>query len=142
MRDAFSKRVMRRAAASIAGALVVLVAGCGGSSPSSHSQTKTRNVIPMHVLDRSTARRLLGWASRLRICYRERELAPGRVTVSPRRLTIAVDPTVPPSVLTGEMLACASTLGKPPARASFHSRRGRTVIVLPTGYALSGTRHG
>lgn len=92
----------------------------------------------MHVVGRRTAVRLLAWAARLRACYRERELVPGRVAVSRRRLTIDLDPSVPPSVLTGEMLACVSTLGRPPARASFSSRRGRTVILLPAGYALSG----
>ena len=139
MRDGSSKTAMRSASAAFAVAFVVIVAGCGGSSPSSKARTETRRTAPLHVLDRSTAGRLLAWASRLRVCYRERELAPGRVTVSPRRLTILVDPSVPPSVLTGEMLACVSTLGNPPAHASVHSRRGRTVVLLPAGFALNGS---
>ncbi len=139
MKDASSKRAMRRATAAFVVAAVVLCAGCGGSSPSSKPRTETRRAAPLHVVDRSTAVRLLAWVARLRACYRERDLAPGRVAVSPRRLTIAVDPSVPPSVLTGEMLACVSTLGKPPAHASLRSRRGRTVVFLPTGFALSGS---
>jgi hypothetical protein len=126
---------MRRA---IAFALVVLCAGCGGSSPSSKSPTVTRRAAPLHIVGNRTAGRLRAWAARLRVCYRERELAPGRVAVSPRRLTIAVDASVPASILTGEMLACLSTLGKPPAHASLHSRRGRTIVLLPAGVALSG----
>ena len=139
MRDASSKRAMPRASAALAVALVVIVAGCGGASPSSKAGTETRRVAPLHVVGRRTSVRLLAWAARLRVCYRERELAPGRVTVSPRRLTIAVDPSVPPSVLIGEMLACVSTLGKPPAHASLRSRRGRTVVFLPAGFVLSGS---
>ena len=140
MRDASSKRAMPRASAALAVALVVIVAGCGGASPSSSKAgAETRRVAPLHIVGRRTSLRLLAWAARLRVCYRERELAPGRVTVSPRRLTIAVDPSVPPSVLTGEMLACVSTLGKPPAHASLRSRRGRTVVFLPAGFVLSGS---
>jgi len=135
MRDASSTRAMRRAGASIAVVLIVLAAGC--SSPASKVHTETRRAAPLHVVGRRTAVRLLAWAARLRDCYRERELAPGRVAVSSRRLTITVDPSVPPSVLTGEMLACASTVGKPPAHASLRSLRGRTVVLLPAGFALS-----
>lgn len=138
MRDASSKRAMRRAAAASAVAVVVLCAGCGGSSRSK-DRAETHRAAPLHIVDRRTSVRLRSWAARLRVCYRERELAPSRVTVSPRRLTIAVDPTVPPSVLTGEMLACVSTLGKPPAHAALRSRRGRTVVFLPAGFALSGS---
>ena len=130
---------MLRATAAIAAALVVRIAGCGGSSPSSKARTETRRAAPLHVVDRRAAVRLRAWTARLRTCYRERELGPGRVAVSPRRLTIAVDPSVPPSILTGEMLACVSTLGKPPAHASLRSRRGRTVVFLPAGFALSGS---
>jgi hypothetical protein len=139
MRDASSTRAMRRAGASIAVVLIVLVAGCGGSSPASKVHTETLRAPPLHVVGRRTAVRLRAWAARLRDCYRERELAPGRVAVSSRRLTITVDPSVPPSVLTGEMLACASTVGKPPAHASLRSLRGRTVVLLPAGFALSGS---
>ena len=127
---------MRKATASIAAALVLVVAACGGSSPSSQKHTETRQTAPMHAVDRRVAVRLRLWASRLRACYRERELTPSHVAVSRRRLTIDVDPTVPPSILIGETLACASTLGKPPARATFRTRRGRTVILLPAGYDL------
>ena len=130
---------MRSGAAAIAAALVVLIAGCGGSSPSSKARTETRRAAPLHAVDHRTAVRLRAWTAHLRACYRERELAPGRVAVSRRRLTIAVDPSVPPSILTGEMLACVSTLGKPPAHASLRSRRGRTVVFLPAGFALSGS---
>jgi hypothetical protein len=127
---------MRRA---IVVALVVVCAGCGGSSPTSKAPTVTRRAAPAHVVDHLTAVRLRAWAARLRVCYRERELAPGRVTVSQRRLTIDVDPSVPPSILTGEMLACASTLGRPPGHASLRSRRGRTVVLLPAGFLLTGS---
>jgi hypothetical protein len=117
----------------------VIVAGCGGASPSSKPGAETRRVAPLHVVGRRTSVRLLAWAAHLRACYRERELAPGRVTVSPRRLTITVDPSVPPSVLTGEMLACVSMLGNPPAHASLRSRRARTLVFLPAGFVLSGS---
>jgi hypothetical protein len=127
---------MRRATASIAAVFVVLVSGCGGSSPSSAVHTQTRRAAPLHVVGHAAAERFRAWLDRLRACYRERELDPARPVLAPRRATIDVDPSVPPSVLTGETLACVSTLGKPPAHASFRTRRGRAVISLPSGYAL------
>lgn len=117
---------------------VVVLAGCGGSSPSA-VHTETRRAVPLHVLGRPTASRLRSWGARLRACYRERELEPSRVIVTPRRLLIDVDPSVPPSVLAGETLACVSTLGKPPAHASFRTRRGRAVVSLPSGYRLDAS---
>jgi hypothetical protein len=127
---------MRRTIAPIAAILVFLFAGCGGSSPSSQTRTEARRAARLHVVDHRTAVRLLAWATRLRVCYSARELAPGRVSISPRQLSIDVDPSVPPSLLTGETLACVSTLGKPPARATFRTRRGGEVIALPRGYRL------
>jgi hypothetical protein len=127
---------MRSATAPIAIAVVVvLLAGCGGSSPAA-LRTETRRAAPLHVVGNATAHRLRSWAARLRACYRERELRPSRVSVAPRRLLIGVDPSVAPSILAGETLACVSTLGKPPAHASFRTRRGRAVISLPSGYRL------
>jgi hypothetical protein len=126
---------MRRAVLSlVAGA--VLLAGCGGSSPPSAVHTQTHQATPLHVVGRQTAKRLLAWVGRLRDCYRERELSPAAPAVTRRRVTIGVDPSVASGLLAGDTLACVSVLGKPPARASFRTERGRTVVSLPSGYAL------
>jgi|SRR5579862_4189788 len=126
---------MRRAVPALVAAVALLLSGCGGS-PSSVVHTQTHPAAPLHVVSRRAATRLLAWVGRLRSCFRERELGPGPPTVTRRRITVDVDPSVPSGLLAGDTLACVSVLGKPPAHASFRTRRGRAVVSLPNGYAL------
>jgi hypothetical protein len=123
---------MRRAALLIA--LAAVLAGCG--SPAPQVRTHVR-VVPVHVLAHGSSQRALRWFAHLRDCYRRRELRPGRIVLTTHRLTVVVDPSVPESVLAGEMLACVSRLGKPPAHASFRTRRDRTVLLPPKGYVFA-----
>lgn len=129
---------MRRATLPLVAA-AVLLAGCGGSSPSSAVHTQTHRAAPLRPVAHRTAKRLLAWVGRLRSCYRERELAPAAPSVARRRITIDVDPAVPSGLLAGDTLACVSKIGMPPAHASFRTRRGQAVVSLPSGYALSGS---
>ena len=126
---------MRRAALSLVAAAALLASGCSGSS-SSAVRTQTHRAAPLHVVADRTAKRLLAWIGGLRSCYRERGLSPAPAAVTSRRITIDVDPSVPSGLLAGETLACVSVLGRPPAHASFRTRRGQAVVSLPSGYAL------
>jgi hypothetical protein len=114
-------------------AAATLLCGCGSSSAGRTTQTAPP---PARVLDAATGKRLAHWFDRLRACFAERELLPGPVVVTRRRLAVTVDAVVPPSIVTGDTLSCAEALGKPPAHASLRAQRGHVILLLPPGTLL------
>jgi hypothetical protein len=105
--------------------MLVLVAGCGGTSRNTATSSNEK------VLTRAQSQRLVDWAGALRSCLSTRGFRLGELDVARTHIELAVPDGTAFKALVRAGIACGDSLGGPPAASSLQTFADRVVLYLP-----------
>jgi hypothetical protein len=115
--------------------LLMLVSGCGDTSPTSSAGPSASN---QRVLTRDQSQRLVDWAVSLRSCLQEHGFEVGEPNVTSMQINLAVARSTRHQI-SQAAIGCGDSMGGPPAKSSVMSSPSGIVMYLPKQCLLDPT---